>query len=71
MKCDCEPNLLDFAVLVSLVVLATQYFLNFFILPWLKKRTDPDTYDQVVSLIRGLVAIFLLAAIGMSVIELV
>jgi hypothetical protein len=71
LKCDCEPDLLDVAVLVSLVVLATQYFLNFFMLPWLKKHTGPETYEGVVSLIRGLVAAFLVAAVAMSVVELV
>lgn len=71
LKCDCERDLLDIAVLVSLVVLGTQYFLNYFILPGVKRNTDPETYNRLVWLVRGLVAAALLAAIGMSVIALV
>jgi quinol-cytochrome oxidoreductase complex cytochrome b subunit len=57
-------RLLDLGVLLSLVVLALQYFLNFFGLPWLHDHTSPDGYRRTVTVIRvGLVIALAAAAI--------
>jgi hypothetical protein len=57
-----KPSLLDLGVLLSLVVLAVQYFLNFFGLPWLHDHTSPDGYGRAVRAIRLGLAIALGAA---------
>jgi hypothetical protein len=61
---ESKPNLVDLAVLLSLVVLAGQFLFEWFVLPYAKDRIrNAESYKRLVSLVRLVIVVLLVAAV--------